>query len=357
MDNPNEDEKNEFVETYMKTNRGKTKTDALQEWNRKVAKEYIDGFKGNISLSNLPVVLRREILRKTPGGRYSVLTAKQGNDSNRVEISRAELCPSPIGVKEFKSYVLNRTEEFLRTGRKVDIKFIAVYRFVVGYEEVLVHRYPEAYRELIKLSQEYIGDKRFPVVSNISINKGIDDEMPEGGDIEDYCIFYLTNMAISVFTDRRIKRDIGLRRLYKQDIDENNHLYNLPSYFGEYDFGTTRNKLLSIMKEKLDSIKFEDAPNVIVDYNTAREILKLRKGCTFTEELFNKVYNQEEIARSILLPLAPTVRADMKVHVLTELDITIDMDDIMDNYDRGEYGNKGEYEYDDRIVVIFNRYM
>lgn len=267
-------DRDNFVRKYIYENPTKSKTEALQEYNREKSKrsEYIEGFSGNTSLSRLPPDAQRNILSQVPGGRYSVATAKQGARPDRLAINVRELCDSPISVGEFKKYIYRIIEE-VRDGKR---KYLDV-SFVAGYE--IASSDPNTDDEARKrFRRHYFGDRRFPTLLRLYYDGT-------------YVSYYV------IITE--INEDGELSYVILDDSDG----------------------LDAVLEKMLDDNNFEDAPNVIPNILTAIEIFEQRGSCKGIdlEEFLERGYNYKRLLTDFLAPLYPDLSTNSKSELINKL--------------------------------------
>lgn len=289
--------KDRFVTEYMKENPDKTTIEALQEYNRQIA--YLRGFTGDISLAKLPTDIKRTIISRTPGARFSILTSKQGKEENRLEIDEKELCTEPISVAEFKKYVLLKTKQFLKNDEPVIIKFVSGYGISIETTES---------KEEEQLEQKYRGDKRFAVVTGIILDQD-SSIMTEKN--YNRCSFYSPSYAFT------IKRG---RIFYSQLTYKNYRNKWIPQIFYGNSVVEKKN-LLAKVEKFLIKLNYPDFPNIILGRTIARNIISNRKSCQKfgSEYVYKHAYNKMEIYKQLLEPIPGLLTAKQKLGIIAAL--------------------------------------
>jgi len=312
----------EFVSKYMRENPNSTKTEALQEWNREKSRrtEYTAGFTGNSSLSNLPVDLRRNILNDVPGGRYSIVTTKQTNP-NRVEISLTDLCYEPIGKEEFKEYALKQGREFLKDKlRYLSIRFIAKYgiiiqRYPISKREKFEKKYPALAQKIAELQRKYKSDKRFPVVTVISIHN------PDLGEERGKEYFETNNLNPDLYAEIGL-RDYGcfMREAYMKPImtDVTRKIEGVLHYRKHNIMYVLKERLINVLDNILSNGGYHNPSDILLPPSTAYDILSERESCKHIDKdvLFDRSYKLDKIIRQILTPIPGIISLNDKITLL-----------------------------------------
>lgn len=315
-----------FISNYTRQNPTKSKIEALQEYNRQKSRnsEYVAGFTGNTSLSKLPADVQRNILAKTPGGRYSIVTAKQGNRPDRLEVSIRDLCDKQISVSEFKRYVRRIVKEVIEGKRKVvDVSFITGYGITTDQTEYMRE-------ERNRFVRAYEGDKRLPMIATLSIDAASKD----------------TNFQVlSPFLGNDGTLSYSAITLYDNTSDIDN-----------------------ILDAMLVNDNFPNVPDVFVNVITAIEIFKERKQCKEIQirEFLETGYNYKEIVEQVSAPFNYYGTVNSKGEIaIRMLDLETENEDtkfIVEYYTskierlKKKLANKSPVEIEPEMIILRDAY-
>lgn len=298
-----------FIKEYLKDNPSNSKTEAIQEWN-KLEEER------EILISRLPFDIKRELLYRIPGGRYSVLTTKQKDNIVQLKdilVDKEKLCSEPITVKEFKNYVLDiaiKVEKGL-TCNRFEFTFISGYGMTIMDIIGTLFRRKSVFRELKIIAKTYNGDRRFPIVQNIIIKRPEDNEISEEENIDEYINIYTYFYGI-ILTRPAVYYDIEVR-------------YGGMEYFQFHteemmdEFGLNKKEnLVNTIKKILEEATYPDYPYIRTSPAVTRAIIERRSLSRNLDKqiIFEKVFKPLETYSNFIIPVPPLISIATKKYLI-----------------------------------------